>query len=144
MNANDVAYEMGKATALIMTGMPPGVINFAPIGSATYMPAEEVNDVDFAVLVKGPSALIYAQEFKHDQNAVVMCAEYDTNHEWCAVRVGNINLMICVDPKFFQGYLTATEVCKVLRLKTKAERIAVCMVVRDGLNANDAAIGAGL
>ncbi len=66
--------------------------------------------------------------------------EYDTQHgTWGAVRRGDINLMVTHNRVFFDGYKRAMEVCKVLGLKRKEQRIAVCKVVRDGMSADEVA-----
>jgi hypothetical protein len=51
--------------------------------------------------------------------------------EWGAVRRGAINLIVTHSRTFYDGYLLATEVCKVLDLRDREQRVAVCEVVRD-------------
>jgi hypothetical protein len=116
----------------------PEVAEFALIGSAMYMPAEACNDVDFAVLTRdGVDAMGYLSQLC--QSGWDACGEeYDTQHgTWGAVRRDNINLMVTHDRAWFERYKTAMQVCKVLRLTRKDDRIAVCRVVRDGLSADE-------
>jgi hypothetical protein len=62
------------------------------------------------------------------------CGDYDAEAgTWFAVRRGNLNLMVTHDRRWYEDYLLAMEVCKVLRLEHKDDRIAVCRVVRDKL-----------
>lgn len=116
----------------------PRVAEFSLIGSAMYMPAEACGDVDFAVLLKdGEDALRYLSELAV-QGWSHCGEEYDTQHgTWGAVRRDNLNLMVTHDRAWFERYKVAMQVCKVLRLTNKEDRIAVCRVVRDGLSADE-------
>jgi hypothetical protein len=116
----------------------PEIEAFSLIGSAMYLPAEQCHDVDFAVLTKdGVDAMGYLNRLAFD--GWDHCGEeYDTQHgTWGAVRRGNLNLMVTHDRAWYERYLTAMQVCKVLKLTNKEDRIAVCRVVRDGLTADE-------
>lgn len=107
------------------------VRDHALIGSAMYM--EDAKDVDFAILIEG-DAIDYTIRL-HD-NGWGICGDYCTGTgNWAAVRKGNINFMITHSSKFFEGYKTAMEVCKALKLADKNDRIMVCQIVRDGHSA---------
>lgn len=123
--------EIAAGAALIQT--LPHVADSALIGSALYLP--EASDVDYAVmLADGVDALQYLTGMR--EHGWELCSEYDTSlGEWGAARRGNLNLMVTHSRKFFDGYKLAMEVCKVLRLTSKDDRIAVCRVVRDGFSA---------
>lgn len=110
---------------------------FALIGSAMYLPAEKVGDVDFAVLLKsGNDASLACAELVRE-HSFEPCGDYDAEAgTWFAVRRGNLNLMVTHDRRWYEDYLLAMEVCKVLRLEHKDDRIAVCRVVRDKLSAD--------
>lgn len=133
----NVAEEIARGEALIRS--LPHIAEFALIGSAMYLP--DPNDVDFAVLLD--------TSCEHQNDAMSrassmagidgweLCGDYDTaTGAWCAVRKGNLNLMLTHDRKFYDGYKLAMEVCKVLRLTNKEDRMAVCRVVRDGIPAD--------
>lgn len=115
----------------------PNVDKFALIGSAMYLPAEQVGDVDFAVLLKpGNDASLVCVELGRDYG-FEPCGDYDADAgRWFAMRRDNLNLMVTHDPQWYADYLLAMEVCKVLRLQHKDDRIAVCRVVRDKLAAD--------
>mgnify|MGYP001236544418 CR=1 FL=1 len=114
------------------------------IGSAQYLPADQVNDVDFAVLLQSElDPARYATNLQ--DTGWGKCSEYDqTTGLWFAVRRGDLNLMLTSDPGFYEKYLLAMEVCQGLRLAEKAQRVAVCAIVRDGLSAAEARNRAGL
>jgi hypothetical protein len=130
----DIAAETAAGLSFLTGCGHSDIECFAPIGSATYM--ADAADVDFAVLLwPGCDAMSYAEELTR-REGFRHCGEYDSkNGTWCAVRRGNLNLMLTHDRAFYTGYLRATEVCKRLNLQSKADRIAVCQIVRDGLSA---------
>lgn len=129
----DTKAEIAAGEALIPT--LPSVLDFALIGSASYLP--EAGDVDFAVLIAPAiNAVYYASQMVSDGWG--NCGEYDgVGGIWAAVRRENLNLMVTHDPKFFTDYKTAMEVCKALNLAHKQDRIAVCQIVRDGKKADE-------
>lgn len=126
----DIELEMLAAANTI--GFMRGVVRSELIGSASYMP-EKANDVDFAVLLDH-DCMAYAAELMTIPNGQwIACGDYDSDKGlWCAIRRGYLNLMLTHDVGFYERYLTATEVCKALRLEHKEDRIAVCQIVRDG------------
>ncbi len=130
MNVKD---EIERGTALVRS--MPAVTGFALIGSASYLP-EQAQDVDFAVmLADGQHAVDYCVAL--EPQGFTPCGQYDgVGGIWYAVRHGHVNLIVTHDRKFYDGYLLAMEVCKVLRLANKEDRIAVCQVVRDGMTAD--------
>lgn len=115
------------------------VVDYALIGSASYLPEDTVDDIDFAVLLDGKTR--HAGEYTSamaTQDGWRLCGEYDTDKGlWFAVRKGNLNFMVTHDRGFFDRYCAATEVCKYLKLQNKADRIAVCKIVRDGMTADE-------
>lgn len=129
-----IAEEVAAGRALV--GALAEVQAFALIGSALYLP--DAQDVDFAVLINPTlNAIDYSSQMVRDGWG--NCGEYDgVGGIWAAVRRGNLNLMVTHDPEFYKGYLTAMEVCKVLGLRNKHERVAVCQIVRDGKTAEEA------
>ena len=129
----DIQAEIKAGEAFVQT--MKNVVDFALIGSASYMP--DASDVDFAVLIdKGCDAIVYVE--KMALSGWGKCGDYDgAGGTWAAVRREHLNLMVTHDPKFFVGYKMAMEVCKALRLVHKQDRIAVCQIVRDGKTASE-------
>lgn len=112
------------------------VLDFALIGSAVYH--DDPKDVDFLVLAKG-------DDFREDARWSFgpgwdLCAgQYDEQDDkWGALRKGDVNLIVTVDPEWFKGAKLANEVCALLKLQDKADRVAVYRVVRDGMSAEAA------
>lgn len=135
--ALNIVRETAEAVAIIKAMR--GVFDYAMVGSALYLPGS-AHDIDFAVmLAEGTGATELATELTQEYpNPWFACGEYDADAgTWCSVRRGNLNLMLTHDRAFFDGYVKAMEVCKVLRLESKDQRIAVCKVVRDGLSADE-------
>ena len=130
----DIAKEIADGV-LFLHSQIVDIDDFALIGSALYRP--DAKDVDFAVMLRsGREAMPTADRlcmgfgFEH-------CGEYDgAGGFWCSLRRGKLNLMLTHSRKFYDGYRTAMEVCKVLNVDRKDDRIAVCKVVRDGLTAD--------
>lgn len=134
MSKLDVAAEFANGSELLKALRDDKALcvsKWSLIGSAMYMPADQVSDVDFAVLLRND---IDASDFVCGliDRGWGKCGDYDgQNALWYAVRRDNLNFMITANSQFYDDYLLAMEVCKVLRLEKKADRIAVCKVVRD-------------
>lgn len=111
------------------------------IGSAAYLP-EQAQDVDFAVLIHNLLDPLKYVDALHE-SGWGKCSDYDTSTAacWSAVHNGNLNFMITSSPDFFANYVKAMEVCKALKLTEKADRIAVCQIVRDGKKAHEVSTG---
>lgn len=110
------------------------------IGSATYM--TDHKDIDLAVYCGSAYAAEQLNlDLTTDGGKWKMCSEnYDRMKEqnyWFSVRMGVFNLMVTWKREFFTDYILAMEVCKVLHLTSKEDRIAVCQVVRDRRPAAD-------
>lgn len=145
----NVQQEIQDGLAFLLELQANGLIAKCQlIGTASYMP-ERAEDVDFAVLLSDaltPACeqvgdLIDRQQPLYGFDA---CGDYDTKlGNWCAVRRGNLNLMLTNSGNFYNDYLKATEVCKALELTNKADRIAVCGIIRDGLKAEQVFTSAG-
>lgn len=117
----------------------PSVAAFALIGSAAYLPNPA--DVDFAVLLNLPASVSSGDYFDDHLKPLGFRAcsgEYGAmgDGDWYAVRRGNLNLMVSTSETFYGGYIKAIEVCKLLNLTDKQDRIDVCQIVRDGLPAS--------
>lgn len=111
------------------------VASFEVIGSASYLP--DPADVDVLVLMaEGFDALVFASDLGN--TGWGNCGNYDMMEgSWAAVRRETLNLIVTHDKRFYDAFIAATEVCKALHLTDKADRIAVCGIVRDGKKAAD-------
>lgn len=117
------------------------VKEFCIVGSALYHPEPE--DLDFLVLVD--RLRFIPQDEDDDDTAArwmfgtdwhLCCGEYsDTDGTWGAVRNGDVNLIVTVDPEWYKRAKLANEVCHALKLMDKGDRIVVYRVVRDGYDA---------
>lgn len=144
MDAKQIGQIILDTTKMLNTW--DGVVDIALVGSALYMPAEEVGDVDFAVLIgDGHEAMQYLDDTLNEGDGWDWCGEYDTAlGEWGAIRRENVNLMITHSLAFFEGFKMAAQVCKVLRLQSKLDRMVVHRVVRDGMSADEARDALGM
>lgn len=123
----NIAVEI-RAAELLLANLP-GVRNTHLVGSASFMP-EEAKDVDYAVLVHGSPTKFAMEHLNGFEESV----EYDVPEygTWRSYRNGDLNLIVTSDQGWFDRYVAAMETCKYLRLTDKAQRIAVCRIVRDG------------
>jgi hypothetical protein len=65
--------------------------------------------------------------------------EYDDQDDkWGAIRKDNVNLIVTVDPAWYERAKLANEVCYALRLQDKGDRVVVYRVVRDGYDQQQA------
>lgn len=133
----DVKAEIEEGKKIIAN--LPYVRDFCLIGSAMYL--DDANDVDFLVLTE---LAVPANEFAYRlvNAGWSPCSKYEVSDgsgcsPFAAVRLGNLNLIITHDTKFYERYKTAMEVCKALRLVHREDRIAVCQIVRDGRIADE-------
>lgn len=133
------------ATA-VMLNTDPTVMMFDIVGSGLYM--IDPKDIDFVVLVEAESALTWlpqidikwdgpipengktSKEDRDWQN----CGEVydDQNHLWRAIRKGDVNLLVTTDRAWFDGCSMAAAVCAALNLQSKADRVRVHRVIREG------------
>lgn len=93
-------------------------------------------DIDFAVLIPGTDIdtrpmWIDAEWQREGSDA------YEGN-VFASYRKDDINLIVMTDETVYRKYLAAMEVCKALKLQTRRERVIVCRIVRDGMDAEQA------
>ncbi len=127
-----------------MTGVlsqHPKVLKFKVAGSALYHP--DPQDLDFLVLVNGNTFLgnadSFAARWMFGPEWEVCAGQYDDQTDkWGALRKGNVNLSVTVDPAWYERAVLANEVCHALKLMDKADRIVTYRVIRDGYNADEA------
>ena len=98
-------------------------------------------DIDFAVLVNtdAPSTLITSPQPEWLLGTWVReGAGHYEGGKFVSYRQGDINIIVMDDLDVYTRFKTAMEVCKVLKLKTRKERVLVCRVVRDFMDAEQA------
>lgn len=116
--------------------------------SYTVYPPVTNTDVDFLILLREDERE-YLDQFL--SNATVewpggywtLCSKRteegqaiyneDPNYSetWYALRRGNLNLIVTIDVAWYLRAIAATELCKVLNLRSKDDRIVVFRCVRD-------------
>lgn len=120
------------AAGRAMLAKLPGAVDFAVVGSAAY--CQKPHDVDFVVLVASRSRLADLAKALCG-SGWRDCGAYGIGGRvgdcWHTVRRGNLNLILTDSRRFFDGFVLSTEVCKVLRLESREDRVAVHDVVRD-------------
>lgn len=94
-------------------------------------------DIDFAVLVNNQFYLQEQPEWLVGE-WVREGADVYEGDSFASYRRGDINIIVMHDRDFYQKFLTAMEVCKVLKLQTRKQRVLVCRIVRDGMTAEQA------
>lgn len=112
------------------------VEDFCVAGSAIYHP--EPKDLDFLVLATGSSFMTDARWAFGSDWTVVGSRYDDQTDKWGSIRKGDVNLIVTVDPEWFQRAKIANEVCAALKLMDKGDRIVVYRVVRDLYTAEQA------
>lgn len=90
------------------------------------------SDVDFVALVASVEDTV--QVMVDNGWALGSSDEYPTD-TFKSLRCGDVNVMVTSSVKFYSEYVLASEVCKVLQLKNKVDRIRVHRVIMDGENA---------
>jgi hypothetical protein len=103
-----------------------GVCSVRAIGSALYL--DDAKDLDVLVLVKDAAEFQALQE----QAGFVACGAYGEG-TWSAMRNGLINLLITQSNEWFRKCTVASDVCEVLKLKSKRDRVLVFRLVRDDM-----------
>ena len=129
------------AAAKLELNGKPWVLEAALIGSAMFMPAEHVNDIDFAVRLQPGRTVDDIADTLCEEDGWLSTGDYDTSTDnpemaWCSVRKGELNYMLTSSQEFYDKYVTAMQVCAALGLADKSDRMLVCRIVRDGRTAN--------
>jgi hypothetical protein len=126
--------------ACSMLSAIPAVQKFQMVGSACYHP--EPKDVDFLVLVEGAPGFFGDIEdcdgakFLFGSGWETCSGEYDDmDDKWGALRKGYVNLIVTIDPAWYERAKLANEVCCALKLMDKGDRIVAYRVIRDGYSA---------
>lgn len=94
-------------------------------------------DIDFAVLVDDQSYFHKQPEWLVGDWEREGADHYEGNI-FVSYRQGDINIIVMEDLDVYTRFMTAMEVCKVLKLQTRRERVLVCRIVRDGMDAAQA------
>lgn len=114
----------------------PKVVDFCVAGSALYHP--EPKDLDFLVLCEGDNFTTDARWAFGSEFALCGVEYDDQGTQWGALRAGEVNLIVTVDPEWYKRAKLANEVCAALKLLDKGDRIVTYRVIRDGYNAEEA------
>lgn len=146
MNTIEVVTE----TTLYLQGIPE-VEDFTLVGSST-IPGCEPKDVDFLVLLKPPGPKIPTGDAKVDASHPfdhlmwivdtfkkdgwkLPSGEYDDQDEtWAALRKGYANLIVTTSPEWRDRCEQANNVCRLLQITNKVERVAVFRMLRDRMS----------
>lgn len=132
------ARELIDTTQFLCTH--PRVEKFDIVGSS-LIEGVDPKDLDFLVLTNC-SGFLGAEDGNNACGAFgndwfPPAALYDgENDTWGTLRRANVNLIVTIDPEWYARALVANEVCVALSLQSKADRIVVYRVVRDGMTAN--------
>ncbi len=94
-------------------------------------------DVDFAVLVDNQFHFQEQPDWLVGDWVREGADVYEGN-VFTSYRQGDINIIVMHDRDTYQKFLTAMEVCKMLKLQKRRERVLVCRIVRDGMSAEQA------
>ncbi len=119
-----------EAGCTLISGLP-GVKAFTPAGSATYL--NEANDIDFLILVD-ESEVSY-EDFCTNLRVLgfIDCGEDYEEGKFAALRLNDLNFIVIKDQGFYERFQLAIRVNECLHLEKKADRMAVCWIIRDGL-----------
>jgi hypothetical protein len=124
-------FHEEMAACSLLYAASPLVKGFCFIGSALYR--ADANDLDVLLLVTDQASFLDQEE----SHGFVPCAGYEES-AWFALRKGVVNLIVTEDDEWYADCAKASDVCKVLRLATKRERILVYRIVRDGASSWEA------
>lgn len=108
----------------------PGSLAVSPVGSAYVL--GEGNDADYVALV---TYLDRTVEYLVARGWILGSSDTYPTDTFKSLRCGDYNVMVTADLATYEGYVLASEVCKVLQLKEKSDRIRVHRVIMDGENA---------
>jgi hypothetical protein len=107
-----------------------GVTHAEVLGSALFM--ENPRDIDIGVLVTDFQDFMEARM----EEGWEACGDYSmSGTDWGSIRKGDINLIVMSDPARMEAFHLAMQVCKYLNLTDKKDRVAVCQIVRDKVDA---------
>ena len=108
------------------------------VGSYLIDP-ETAKDVDVLVLVSN-ACIVTDARWSFGKDWLLPDGEYDDRDDrWCAIRKGDLNLILTNDTDWYDRAALANEVCVALGLQDKGDRIVAYRVIRDGLSAAAAA-----
>lgn len=117
----------------------PGAIHVELLGSALYL--ENPNDIDIGVLVEDFSKFMQDRLVEGWEST----GDYSmSGTDWGSIHLGKINMIVMADPDRMERFHLAMQVCKYLNLTEKKDRIAVCQIVRDKVDAWEVNIPADL
>lgn len=116
----------------------PGVLIWEFVGSRiTCDPAPTDTDCDVLVFTSDmPGIVAYLEgnrgwtdcKIEYEANGI----EVHSDEPFCSYRQDELNLIITDDYSWFQRFMTATELCRMLNVMNKEHRIILFTVVRRG------------
>jgi hypothetical protein len=107
-----------------------GATDWQMVGS-TYALGQG-NDVDYLFLVKDMSV---ACEFLNRKRWALDSKVYKEMPQFLSFKAGRMNALITEDAHFFSDFIMAAEVCKVLRLEKREDRVKVHQILLYGATA---------
>lgn len=117
----------------------PGYIASYRTGSNyTVIPPVTDTDIDYLVLVKDLKEAcdaMLADGFVLCDQVYAVTEEGHTTR-WCALRKGELNLIVQADLTLYVRSCAATELCRALNVKSKEDRIALFRAVKFGASAD--------
>lgn len=117
------------------------VRDFTIIGSASIEGYHDPKDLDFLVLMPPTDGNIVSTHRWHfGPEFTLPEGEYEETEDghWCAIRKGNVNLILTTSQKWYNSCTLANEVVRGLRLTNKHDRKIVFRIIRDGADPEDA------
>lgn len=124
--------------AFAITKQIPGVHSHVLLGSAMYMPLP--NDIDIGVLLdEGLELGTFIQDLAK-QGWNLHGDYHGVGPTWNSVTKDGINLLVMTEPERMYLFKRAMEVCKALRIPDRVTRVAICQIVRDGLEADEVTV----
>lgn len=131
-------FEKELAEASAWLSVHQHVACHTVVGSALYR--DDAQDLDILVMLNEDYpdgiGLWVGEEIGEGWSG----SNYDTDGSWIAVRKDNVNLIVTDDLEVYTKYNAASQVCMALSLPTKAQRMIVYRIVRDGMNAKTASL----
>ena len=135
-----ITMNAQTSVSFVVQHLIPKAVRARLIGSAMYLPTP--SDIDVLVQVLPSTSLRTIHDTLCDKG-FTSCSNYDEQFgpdqgETIILRDAFLNLIVTRNEKFYERFGAAMEVCKALTLTEKVDRVTVCKIVRDGMNAVDA------
>lgn len=127
------AKPVNKYAAIMNEQMAMYVLNLAPVGSKYCVsPPPEDSDTDFLCLLSTKNMSSFQQEAVKDGWVDEGNEKGYEEEFFVSLRKESINLILTWDRYMYDMFVVAAELCKLLNLKDKTQRIAVHNAVMHG------------